>query len=118
MKLERYWVEHNGDCWQSVFPEEQAELSQLHETVQDAIEYIQEVTKHVPVTVKARDGFVNPERTFVCGTRAVVHLRPGVWRVVCATCGAGGSVAHMAARDANRAAIRDSNKPCRACGAS
>ncbi len=37
---EVYCVEHNGDCWQSVFPSDQAELSQLHVTVDDAISYM------------------------------------------------------------------------------
>jgi hypothetical protein len=35
-----YFIEHNGDCWQSVFPAWQAELSQLHTTIEDALSYM------------------------------------------------------------------------------
>lgn len=55
-------------------------------------------------------------RRFVCGTRAVVE-RAGYWIVVCATCGAGGSTRHRTRELAAAACVRDSNKPCRACGA-
>lgn len=37
-----FYVEHNGDQWQSVFPPFDAELSQLHATAQDAVAYIKE----------------------------------------------------------------------------
>lgn len=39
---EGYYVEHNGCCWQSVFPSSEQEKSQLHDTVEDAIEYMTE----------------------------------------------------------------------------
>ncbi len=57
---------------------------------------------------------------FVCGTRRVVSAGPGTheWRVVCATCGAGGTVLHPSRENATHACVRDSDKPCRACGAS
>jgi hypothetical protein len=32
-----YFVEWNGDCWQSVFPESEARKSQLHQTWKDAV---------------------------------------------------------------------------------
>ena len=60
---------------------------------------------------------------FVCGTRRVIG-EEGNWRVVCATCGAGGTVRYterLAApgqQSATSACIRDSGRPCRACGAS
>ncbi len=52
---------------------------------------------------------------FVCGTRAVV-VDAASWRVVCATCGTGGSVRHTAKDDACKAAVRDSARECRTCG--
>ena len=55
---------------------------------------------------------------FVCGTRRVERRAADDWRVVCATCGAGGAVKHLTADSAQRAAVRDSGKACRACGAS
>jgi hypothetical protein len=58
---------------------------------------------------------------FICGTRKVIPgPRFGTWRVVCATCDGGGSVAHHVRGEATAAAVRDSNKPCparRGCGA-
>lgn len=35
-----HFVEHNGDCWQSVFPIEHSHKSQLHTTTKDAIDYM------------------------------------------------------------------------------
>lgn len=35
-----YFVEHNGDYWQSVFPSWEAEKSQLHTTTKDALIYM------------------------------------------------------------------------------
>jgi hypothetical protein len=35
-----YFIEWNGDCWQSVFPEHEAHYSQLHESVADALDYM------------------------------------------------------------------------------
>ena len=59
------------------------------------------------------------ERTgFVCGTRAVVRVRPGDFRVVCATCDEGGSMSYPSAETANRAAVKMSARPCARCGAS
>jgi len=61
--------------------------------------------------------FKTAPRAFVCGTRAVERWAGGEYRVVCATCRAGGSVAHDLLMTASRAAVRDSNKHCKACGA-
>jgi hypothetical protein len=54
---------------------------------------------------------------FVCGTRAVIESGPHDFRVVCATCDGGGTVSYPTRTAANRAAIRDSARPCK-CGAS
>lgn len=54
---------------------------------------------------------------YAIGTRAYGPVGPSDYRVVCATCGAGGSVRHATLADAGRAAARDSAKPCAACGA-
>ncbi len=40
VRAEGYFVEHNGEQWQSVFPSAEAHLSQLHVTVADAIVYM------------------------------------------------------------------------------
>jgi hypothetical protein len=56
-------------------------------------------------------------RPFTCGTRRAERHGPSDHRVVCATCGAGGSRQHATREEALTAAVRDSNKPCRACGA-
>ena len=37
---ERYYVEWNGDCWQSVFPSWQSELSALHASASEAVHYL------------------------------------------------------------------------------
>lgn len=37
---EGYYVEWNGDCWQSVFPSAAADKSQLHVTVDEALVYM------------------------------------------------------------------------------
>lgn len=58
------------------------------------------------------------KRLFVCGTRAVVKAGPSDFRVVCATCDGGGTVSYPTRGRANDAAIRDSNRACRSCGAS
>lgn len=58
-----------------------------------------------------------PYRPLVCGTRKTERRGPGDYRVVCASCNAGGSVKHATHESAGSAAVRDSNKPCRACGA-
>lgn len=61
-----------------------------------------------------------PDSTFrgtLCGTRRSIRRAPGDYRVVCATCGAGGTVPHRTAEQASAAAVRDSARPCRACGA-
>lgn len=41
-----YFVEHNGDCWQTVFPEPEAEKSQLHPSIQEAADYFLELGIH------------------------------------------------------------------------
>lgn len=48
---EVYCVERTGDIYQSVFPSEESELSQLHSTLQDALDYFQEVKPGVHVEV-------------------------------------------------------------------
>jgi len=35
-----HFIEHNGDCWQSVFPKSEAHLSQLHTSPEDAYQYM------------------------------------------------------------------------------
>jgi hypothetical protein len=57
------------------------------------------------------------QNRFLCGTRTVKRRGPGDFRVVCATCYAGGTVKHPTMSDATKACVRDSNKTCRACGA-
>lgn len=57
-------------------------------------------------------------RDFVCGTRRVKTRGPSDFRVVCATCEAGGSVRHATRQSATSAAVRDSARACAACGAS
>ena len=55
-------------------------------------------------------GHHSPERRdFVCGTRRAFSDVRGHW-VVCATCGAGGSVRHATREQAMAAAVRDSDK--------
>lgn len=59
-------------------------------------------------------------REFVCGTRRVETsaVRPGYFRVICATCRGGGTVYHSTREAANAAAVRDSARPCPVgCGA-
>jgi hypothetical protein len=36
----KYFIEHNGDCWQSVFPATEHEKSQLHGDSDDAFAYM------------------------------------------------------------------------------
>lgn len=40
MSKKVFHIEHNGDCWQSVFPEALAHLSQLHTSIEDALAYM------------------------------------------------------------------------------
>lgn len=35
-----YYIEHNGEQWQSVFPEQEANKSQLHSSSDDAFGYM------------------------------------------------------------------------------
>lgn len=58
MPKQGYYVEWNGDCWQSVFPAHQAHLSNLHETPEDAASYIEECAGPVFVETLPRP-FVN-----------------------------------------------------------
>jgi hypothetical protein len=37
---EGYFVEYNGECWQSVFPSCYADMSSLHLTIDDALDYM------------------------------------------------------------------------------
>lgn len=56
MHLEGYYVEHNGDCWQSVFPKAEAHLSQCHATVEDAVDYmVNECGKPQPTVLPRKD---------------------------------------------------------------
>lgn len=48
---EGYFVEWNGECYQSVFPSSESELSQLHVTVEDALDYFSDVKPGVAVEV-------------------------------------------------------------------
>ena len=60
---------------------------------------------------------INTYRQTLCGTRKTVRRGAGDYRVVCATCGGGGTIKHATSKRAAHAAIRDSNKPCSTCGA-
>lgn len=51
------------------------------------------------------------------GTRAYGELRPGDWRVVCATCDAGGTISYKTRSEAGQAATTNSARPCQSCGA-
>lgn len=53
----------------------------------------------------------------VCGTRRTVMKKPGDYRVVCATCGAGGTVKYPTHQAAGQAAVANSARPCGTCGA-
>lgn len=55
-------------------------------------------------------------KRFVIGARAYFEKATGDWRVVCATCGGGGSVKHPTQESAGQAAARDSDKRCSICG--
>ena len=57
------------------------------------------------------------DRRYAIGTRAIIHRGPRDYRVVCATCDAGGTVRHDTRDKAFTAAARDSAKPCLACHA-
>ena len=61
------------------------------------------------------------KRLMTVGTRAVVHGHAvGTFRVVCATCEGGGTVAYSPYTKACKAATRDSARPCPcrpSCGA-
>jgi len=57
-----------------------------------------------------------PKRVSTCGTRAVIQRGLSDFRVVCATCEAGGSVRHWTRDAASHAAGRDSGRACRTCG--
>lgn len=39
-RLYKYFIEHNGDCWQSIFPAVEAEKSRLHTDSDDAFAYM------------------------------------------------------------------------------
>ena len=57
------------------------------------------------------------QRAFICGTRRAETLALDDHRVYCATCHAGGTVRHATRDQATKAAVRDSNRPCRTCRA-
>ena len=41
-KKSGYFLERNGEQWQSIFPENESHLSQLHQTIGDGINYMVE----------------------------------------------------------------------------
>lgn len=43
MPEQGFFIEWNGDHWQSVFPERLAHNSQNHDSVQDAVDYFREL---------------------------------------------------------------------------
>jgi hypothetical protein len=47
--MEKYYLEYNGEQWQSVFPTKEAENSQLHNTLKDGIEYFRELGINNPI---------------------------------------------------------------------
>jgi len=53
----------------------------------------------------------------VCGARTVKRAGPRDFRVVCATCEAGGNWPYVTRQEALRAASRNSDRPCDQCGA-
>lgn len=57
-------------------------------------------------------------RPMLCGTKTTERRGPDDFRVVCATCGAGGSHRYLTHAKASDAAIRASSRACRACVAS
>ena len=69
-----------------------------------------------PVTRLADSTSSHYRYRYAIGTRAIVQRKPGDYRVVCASCDAGGTVHHTTQRRAFRAAARDSARACRACG--
>lgn len=54
-QLEGYFVEWDGEYYRSVFPSSEAELAQLHTTVEDALEYFAEVKPGVHVEVLEKE---------------------------------------------------------------
>lgn len=38
--LYKYFIEHNGECWQSIFPATESEKSELHADPDDAFAYM------------------------------------------------------------------------------
>ena len=40
MEDQNYYIEFTGDSFQSVFPEDESDKSQLHTALQDAVEYM------------------------------------------------------------------------------
>ncbi len=66
-------------------------------------------TVDVPTTDHAVGG--------VYGTRRLVQDVKGDWRVVCASCGAGGVIKYGSKDMAENAAVRDSTRGCSVCGA-
>lgn len=69
----------------------------------------------MPMTPKTEPTAI--ARLFTCGTRTVIERGPSDFRVLCATCEGGGTTKHTTRGEATRAAVRDSNKRCRKCGA-
>lgn len=60
----------------------------------------------------------DPEcRPYSCGTRSVRKRAPSDFRVVCATCGEGGSLPFRTRAEALHHAVGTSYIPCPGCGA-
>ena len=49
-----YIIEHNGCCWQSIFPSSEAHLSQLHKTKADAAIYMIDECNIDPSLIEVR----------------------------------------------------------------
>ena len=48
MEQQGYFVEFTGEYFQSVFPEHESDVSQLHDTAQNAVNYIVQQTGVYP----------------------------------------------------------------------
>jgi hypothetical protein len=52
MEDQNYYIEFTGECYQSVFPEEESDKSQLHTTLQDAVQYVFQESGIYPTIIK------------------------------------------------------------------
>jgi len=53
-KMDYYYIESIDGNFQSVFPEDKSEYSQLHSTIQDAVEYISDIAGNVEIIIKSQ----------------------------------------------------------------